>query len=189
MGRTVGTGSVEAGGVVMHRQPYHTMQRYPQWYTVDADLVLFGTPQDNVLMYDQARGHLLPRRVDAPTVRYALSPFVGERDCVNVVGDDPAAMVDAIVALSAAPLSRPKDAASIVAAVEDKEEAPPAVEAPKDDKVARPVRKKSAPRVEQSDGTLTYAVIGGLLLAAIAVAVSRMTGGRKSVKRRKTPRP
>ncbi len=89
-GRQATLGSVApavegSDGVVLGLQPYRAIQRYPQWRTVDADLVLFGTPSDNPLLADQARGGLLPTE----GLRVTWSPFVGERWVLNVNGADP----------------------------------------------------------------------------------------------------
>ena len=82
-GRTVTIGSIEAGGVVVGLQPTRAMQKYPQWRTIEADLVLLGTPADNVLLLDQKRGGLL----DDEGTRVTFSPFVGEYQALNLVGE------------------------------------------------------------------------------------------------------
>jgi hypothetical protein len=61
-GRKVETRALAPGEVVLGLQPFRAMQKFPQWRTVDADLVLLGTPQTNVLLGDQARGGLLKNR-------------------------------------------------------------------------------------------------------------------------------
>lgn len=88
-GRNVTIGSVDAideGGVVIGLQQTRTMQRYPQWQTVDRDLVLLGTPATNVLLLDQKRGGLL----DGSGAQITFSPFVGEYQALNFVGDEAA---------------------------------------------------------------------------------------------------
>ena len=85
-GRTVQIGSVDTdqnGGIVVGLQPTRTMQKYPQWQTVEADVVLFGTPQSNVLLFDQSRGGLL----DGDGAQVTFSPFVGEYQALNFMGD------------------------------------------------------------------------------------------------------
>ena len=82
-GRQVEIGSIEAGEVVVGLQPTRAMQKYPQWRTIDSDLVLLGTPSDNVLLLDQKRGGLL----DGSGAQVTFSPFVGEYQALNLVGD------------------------------------------------------------------------------------------------------
>ena len=94
-GRKVRLGKVAPEGVVTGLQPLRSPNRFPQWKTSSTDLVLFGTPQDNVLIMDQARGEIMPRGFDLPPAGQATpvvtkSPFVGEYDVLNVVTRDTA---------------------------------------------------------------------------------------------------
>jgi hypothetical protein len=97
--------TVAPGGVVEGLQPLKSPHRYPQWKTVSADLVLFGTPASNVLLLDQQRGQLFPAGFAAPSngeaeVVYTRSPFVGEYDVVNVIASDTAGVSAAVGALT-----------------------------------------------------------------------------------------
>jgi hypothetical protein len=67
--------------VVRSLQPLRAIQRYPQWQTIDADLILLGSPQENVLVMDQARGGIID---DAKSVQITMSPFVGEKWALNI---------------------------------------------------------------------------------------------------------
>jgi hypothetical protein len=104
-GRKVGVGRAEPNGVVLSLQPLRGLQTYPRWKTVDTDLVLLGTPANNVLLFDQMRGHLLPEgsgRLAAGRhrVRVTYSPFVGERQALNILAPDAAGLsagVDTVV--------------------------------------------------------------------------------------------
>ncbi len=94
-------GRADTSDVVLSLQPTATAQRFPQWRTLDADLVLLGTPRTNVLLRDQARGYLLPASVLAPrpgqgTLAVILSPFVGERDVLNLLASDTAGLARAV---------------------------------------------------------------------------------------------
>lgn len=107
-GRAVALGSVRPGGVVEGLQPLKSPHRYPQWKTVTSDLILFGTPGDNVLIRDQARGEILPRNFE-PTLEgeaallYTRSPFVGECDVLNIVAKDAAGYTAAVAQLTSPP--------------------------------------------------------------------------------------
>ncbi len=102
-GRHVTIGSVAPGGVVESLQPLKSPNRFPQWKTIASDLILFGTPANNVLLRDQARAHIFPR--DSPAGRagviYTRSPFVGEYDAVNVIASDAAGVAEAVRAIVA----------------------------------------------------------------------------------------
>ena len=100
-GRHVTLGSVAPGGVVESLQPLKSPHRFPQWKTIASDLVLFGTPANNVLLLDQARGLILPRDAAMPTAICTRSPFVGEYDAVNVLASDAAGIAEAVKALTA----------------------------------------------------------------------------------------
>ena len=82
-GRKVTMGSVVPNDLVLSLQPLKSIQQFPQWRTVEADVVLFGTPQTNVLLFDQSRGGLL----DGDPAQVTFSPFVGEYQALNFVGD------------------------------------------------------------------------------------------------------
>ena len=105
-GRNATLGSARPQGIVESLQPLQSPHRYPQWKTVPADLVLFGTVAKNVLLLDQARGQIFPRDYAEPPAGhadliYTRSPFVGECDVVNVIATDAdgiAAGMEAIVA-------------------------------------------------------------------------------------------
>lgn len=98
--------SIAPGGVVESLQPLASPHRYPQWKTAPTDLVLLGSPSNNVLMLDQARGQLFPRDFTTPAageaaVLYTRSPFVGEYDVVNIVASDVAGITAAVKTLTA----------------------------------------------------------------------------------------
>ena len=96
-GRRVSIGKIAPNDVVLSVQPLQAVQYFPRWKTVDADLILLGSPADNLLLLDEARGFLLSG--DALTmapgqanVSVAYSPFVGERQVVNIVAGDAAGL-------------------------------------------------------------------------------------------------
>jgi len=96
-GRRVTLGRADDSGVVLSLQPTVGLGRYPQWKTVDADLVLLGTASNNVLLLDQARAFLLPALgTDLPpghaAVGLTFSPFVGERQVLNLIAPDTAGL-------------------------------------------------------------------------------------------------
>jgi hypothetical protein len=107
-GRTVSLGTVKPGGIVESLQPLKTPHRFPQWKTIPTDLVLFGTPANNVLLLDQVRGEIFPRNFALPppseaALLYTRSPFVGECDALNVIASDEAGFAAALQRLTAAP--------------------------------------------------------------------------------------
>ena len=81
-GRAARVAPIES--IVTSLQPTRAIQRFPQWHTVEADLVLLGTPQNNVLIFDQARGELLD---ESRAQQVTFSPFVGEFQALNLLGD------------------------------------------------------------------------------------------------------
>ena len=100
-GRTVSIGSVAPGGVVESLQPLRSPHRFPQWKTVAADLVLFGTAANNVLLLDETRAEIFPVGLATPApgaaeVVLTRSPFVGEYDALNVIAADAAGMAAAV---------------------------------------------------------------------------------------------
>lgn len=100
-GRAVMLGKVRPGDLIESLQPLKSPHRYPQWKTIASDLVLFGTPSNNVLLLDQFRGQIFPLDFMLPTsgaadVIYTRSPFVGEYDVVNIVASDTSGVVAAV---------------------------------------------------------------------------------------------
>ncbi|MGB8165972.1 MAG: hypothetical protein WCF18_00670 [Chthoniobacteraceae bacterium] len=97
-------GTVAPGGIVESLQILKSPHRFPQWQTIPADLVLFGTPADNVLLLDQARGEILPTNLAKPkpgeaSIVHTRSPFRGEFDAVNVIASDASGITAAVQAL------------------------------------------------------------------------------------------
>lgn len=86
-GRKVRVGRADPSDVVLHQQAVQPLVRHPRWQTIDADLVLFGTHRDQVLMLDQARGSLLPDGT-GPMVIHTWSPFAGLYHAVNIIGSN-----------------------------------------------------------------------------------------------------
>jgi hypothetical protein len=100
-GRVVRIGLASPKDVVESLQPLKSPHRYPQWKTVTADLVLFGTPNDNVLIMDQLRGEIFPADFQIPPpgqgrTIVTKSAFVGECDVLNVVAQDAAGAAAAL---------------------------------------------------------------------------------------------
>lgn len=67
--------------VVQSLQPLRAIQRFPQWQTTDADLILLGSPTENLLVFDQARGGLID---ETKAQQVTFSPFVGEKWALNL---------------------------------------------------------------------------------------------------------
>ena len=89
-------------------QPLRSPNRYPQWKTIPADLVLFGVPSNNILIFDQNRGEIFPRSLAVPgpgqaEVVYTRSPFVGEFNAVNVIASDATGIAAAVRVLDGSP--------------------------------------------------------------------------------------
>ena len=96
-GRKAQIGKIEPNDVVLSVQPLQSVQYFPRWKTIDSDLVLLGSPQDNLLLLDQARGFLLPAAIrdlqaGQASVCVTYSPFVGDRQVVNIVANDAAGL-------------------------------------------------------------------------------------------------
>ncbi|MDQ3814922.1 MAG: type II secretion system F family protein, partial [Armatimonadota bacterium] len=103
-GRKAEIGSIEPNGVVLSLQPLSVTQRYPQWRTIKADLVLLGNPTNNVLLLDQMRGNLLPvGATPGPgqaLLHVAYSPFVGEYNVANIIAPDTAGLEAGVTELT-----------------------------------------------------------------------------------------
>jgi hypothetical protein len=100
-GRIVRVGKAIPDDVVHSLQVVRAIQRYPQWQTVPADVVLLGPVSGNLLLYDQWRGGLLPAGADAVKVGASLisvsySPFVGEYQALNLIAVDPSGLRQAV---------------------------------------------------------------------------------------------
>lgn len=96
-GRTVSMSRIEPGAVVQGLQAVAAAQNFPRWKTVEADLVILGSVSDNPLLLDQLRGYLLPAGAEGIGSGKALvdivhSPFVGERDVLNIMAGDVAGL-------------------------------------------------------------------------------------------------
>jgi hypothetical protein len=107
-GRAADIRKIEPGDVVESLQPLRSPNRYPQWKTISSDLVLFGTPANNVLLFDQARGQIFPQNLAIPAagqaeIIYTRSPFVGEYNAVNVIANDAAGIAAAVQLLTTPP--------------------------------------------------------------------------------------
>jgi hypothetical protein len=107
-GRVVSIGEVKPGGVVESLQPMKSPNRFPQWKTITTDLILFGTPANNVLLFDQARGEIFPRNFAPPppgeaALLYTRSPFVGECDALNIIATDDGGFAAAVQKITTAP--------------------------------------------------------------------------------------
>ncbi len=94
-GRRVRIGRADPSDVVLWQQPIEPLLPYPRWQSLDADVVLFGTPRDNVLLLDQARAGLLADGV-GPALVHAWSPFRGLCHAVDVLGADAEALGRAV---------------------------------------------------------------------------------------------
>ncbi len=91
LGRNVRIGRADASDVVLRLQPIESLMKRPQWYTIDADLILIGHPKANVLLNDQLLGKLLPPGAPpAGTAQlvHTWSPFRGRCHAVNVIAAD-----------------------------------------------------------------------------------------------------
>ncbi len=95
-GRKVETRTLAPREVVTGLQPNRLMQKYPQWQTIEADLVLLGSAATNPLIFDQERGGLLADKAAQVT----FSPFVGEFHALNLIGSDAASLAAAFDAVA-----------------------------------------------------------------------------------------
>jgi hypothetical protein len=96
-GRKVEVRAVAPGDVVLSLQELN-LQKLPRWKTIDADLVLLGNAQNNLLIFDQVRGGLLDATTSGAKVTY--SPFAGEFQALNIAADDVAGLEKAITQLT-----------------------------------------------------------------------------------------
>jgi hypothetical protein len=95
--RDARVGRADPTDVVQSIQVAQSINKYPKWQTADVDLVLFGSPANNVLLFDQVRGCLLPAQPAEGRILLTYSPFVGGCDALNVLGtnaDTLAASID-----------------------------------------------------------------------------------------------
>ncbi len=85
-GRQVSVRAIEPQTLVRGLQPFEAIQPFPQWQTTAANLILLGSPRDNILLFDQWRGRLLPNNAGTkPQLWLSRSPFNGGRDALNVL--------------------------------------------------------------------------------------------------------
>jgi hypothetical protein len=103
-GRPATIGAISPAGIVEGLQTVKSPSRFPQWRTTAADLVLLGTPTNNILILDQIRAEIFPfnYRVGAngtADVIYTRSPFVGEMDVINLVASDTPGLTAAVNAV------------------------------------------------------------------------------------------
>lgn len=103
-GRTARIRDLSPTDLVVGVQTYTAAQPFPKWQTIPVDLVLLGDLTSNILINDQALGEILPPeayRLQAgqPLVRITNSPFVGNYNCLNILGKDPAALTAAVAAI------------------------------------------------------------------------------------------
>ena len=108
-GRKVHIKTLRPGAVVVSLHWTLPIQPYPQWRTISADLILLGSVGDNLLIYDEARGGLLPVAVAGPAlVKVTQSPFDGGYDVLNVVADTIHGLKGAVHAVESPDQSRAK---------------------------------------------------------------------------------
>jgi hypothetical protein len=87
-GRQGRVGRADPTDVVQSIQMAQSANQYPKWQTADVDLVLLGSATDNVLIFDQVRGCLLPTRPAKGHALLTFSPFVGGYEALNILGTD-----------------------------------------------------------------------------------------------------
>lgn len=105
-GRPAHLAAVSPSSTIIGVQPYAAAQDHPKWQTIASDLVLLGDLKSNVLVYDQGLGDLFPPEVyrqeaGSALVRVTCSPFVGNYQCLNVLGADAATLTKAVTAVEA----------------------------------------------------------------------------------------
>ncbi|MEI6520071.1 MAG: LamG domain-containing protein [bacterium] len=98
-GRKIDIQEIAPNKAISSLQPTSAIQKYPQWYTPDTDIVLIGTPANNLLIYDQVRGYLLPSKeikTKSSKIYYTYSPFRGECDALNIIANDNEGIIKAV---------------------------------------------------------------------------------------------
>jgi hypothetical protein len=98
-GRTIDIQEIAPNKAILSLQPTSAVQKYPQWYTPNTDIVLIGTPANNILIYDQVRGYLLPAKeikAKSANIYYTYSPFRGECDALNIIANDIEGIIKAV---------------------------------------------------------------------------------------------
>jgi hypothetical protein len=101
-GREARVGRADPTDVVQSIQTAQSINHFPRWQTAHVDLVLFGSAADNVLIFDQIRGCLLPVKPAEGQVLITYSPFVGECEALNLLGTHSDALAAAVDKLASA---------------------------------------------------------------------------------------
>ncbi len=100
LGRSVEIRSITPGDLIRSPRRYAAILKYPFWSSPEADLILLGTPRENFLLFDLARGGLLlPVPKAGYRLQYLWSPFHGEFDAVVIQAPDDDGVVRGIHAL------------------------------------------------------------------------------------------
>ena len=99
-GRSARIGRADPTDVVQSIQIAQSINEYPKWQTGDVDLVLFGSSSDNVLIFDQVRGYLLPAQPTEGQAVLTYSPFVGGYEALNILGTSPTSLAATVDKLS-----------------------------------------------------------------------------------------
>ena len=87
-GRRARVGRADPTDVVQSIQAIRSINQFPQWQTANTDLVLFGSQTNNVLIFDQVRGWILPSHPANGEALITYSPFVGGFQALNILGTD-----------------------------------------------------------------------------------------------------
>ena len=95
-GRDARVGHADPTDVVRSIQVAQSINLYPKWQTDNVDLVLFGSAADNVLIFDQQRGCLLPPKPQEGQTLLTFSPFVGGYQTLNLLGTNPTTLSAAV---------------------------------------------------------------------------------------------
>ncbi len=107
-GRQTTVETIKPNGLVLGERTGRSISRYPRWRTIKADLILLGLPQDNILIFDQARDRLitkdhLPPAPGAAAIVPTWSPFHAGQQVLNIVVDSPDGLQQAIRKLTLSP--------------------------------------------------------------------------------------